>query len=305
MNRGGKHWRSIFGILLLEALGTPARLYEMLMAVCVELPHTGSLMIDDIEDRSAKRRSQACIHNRYGQDVAINAANALYFVPYLLVQNYPYLSEPQRHEIYQIMSNNYLRAHFGQGLDIYWSNRMSAKNLAVWNNSIRTKILQSYALKTASLVVGLAEIACVIASADAGTCRACAAMAKLFGVAFQITDDVLNFSDSGKPKGGSGEDLANGKMTYVIHRALERLTGDSRKRLQTILCSPTLRGETEVLGEGIELIRSSGALAQCRQEARDLLEEGWRILSGRVPASEPKTLLRALCAGLVGMSDGQ
>ena len=78
LGRGGKHWRPIFGLLLLEALGVRSRPFELLVSILSELTHTGALIIDDIEDRADARRGAESIHVRYGLDVAINAANTLY-----------------------------------------------------------------------------------------------------------------------------------------------------------------------------------------------------------------------------------
>jgi geranylgeranyl pyrophosphate synthase len=304
MARRGKHWRVISGILLLEALGVDSGPYEMLGAVVSELPHTGSLIIDDIQDRSQMRRGGPSIHQRYGLDVAINSGNALYFLPYLLVQTYPRLSAAQRYETCRIINQNFVRAHFGQGLDIYWSQNMSPKNLGAWShNSLKAKILQSYALKTASPMVGLAEAACVIAAADDAVRQACVAFAWRFGVAFQIIDDVLNFTDPRRTGDQRGEDLAIGKLTYVIFQAWQRLAGEPRKRLEAILCSGTAAVDAGARQEGIELIRASGALTACRREAGRMLARGWRQLSAQVPPSESKTLLRLLCSSLIDLPD--
>ena len=47
-----------------------------------EFVHNGSLMIDDVEDQSLKRRGEPCTYLKYGVDVAVNTGNFLYFCPY-------------------------------------------------------------------------------------------------------------------------------------------------------------------------------------------------------------------------------
>jgi len=305
MSRKGKHWRPIFGILMLEALGVPSEPYEMLVSVVTELPHTGALIIDDIEDNSRIRRGEECIHLRYGVDVAINSANIAYFLPYLLLQDHPHLTEEQRLEIYRILSRQSVRSHFGQGQDIYWSKYMTPGNLTNWmNNSLGPKILQAYAYKTAALVQGGAEAACVIAKSDIATRRACARFARTFGVAFQIVDDVLDFSNSPRRRRPRGKDLAEGKLTYVICRALERLSPSQGRRLQSIICSGALRKDPSAIREGIELVRRSGALGWCQKEAQSMIDDQWRCLSEKLPPSEPKMTLRTLCSALLSIDDG-
>jgi len=305
LDRRGKHWRPIFGLLLIEALGTPPEPYEALVAMTTEFLHNATLVIDDIQDNAETRRGGAAIHRRYGAAVAINAGNTAYFLPYLVLRDYPNLSDAQRLEIYRILSAQYVRGHFGQGQDLYWSQTLSRRTLdARLGDSTGGKILQGYAWKTGAMAEGTAEAACVIAGADAGTRRDCASFGRDLGVAFQIVDDVCDFDPRRIERGAGGRDLAEGKLTYAILRALERLPPRRRGRLAAILCDPGARRDLARRREGVELVRSSGALDRCRREARALFDAGWARVSRRLRPSEPKTLLRALCAAILEGDDG-
>lgn len=300
MERRGKRWRPLFGKLLLDALGTSSRPFEKLISVVAELPHTGSLIIDDIEDASRLRRGLPCIHLQYGLDVAINAANTVYFLPFLLLRRHRLLSDTQRLALYGILSEQYVRSHFGQGLDIYWSRQLTPNRLATWMaDSMGPKILQSYAWKTGGLVEGLAAASCVLAQADAATTRAVRRFARDFAVAFQVVDDVRGFNAASGLRKHPGEDLAGGKLTYVLLRALDRLPPAARRRLALILCSDDLRGHARSHAEGVGLVRQSGALQVCANEARAMFERGWATLSRRVPPSASRLLLRGLCSHLL------
>ena len=300
LGRGGRHWRPIFGLLMLEALGVRSRPFELLVSVLSELTHTGALIIDDIEDRAGARRGAESIHLRYGLDVAINAANTLYFLPYLLLRRYPGLSERQRTALYRILSEQFVRSHLGQSADIYWSRNLTAPRLRRWmNDSLRPKILQAYADKTGAIVAGLAESACVIAGAGSRERRACTAFARKFGVAFQIIDDILDFDGRAKLRGRVSEDLAGAKPTYVIVSALERLSARDRRALLEVLCQPGRASTGVSLAAGADLVRASGALEACRQEARAMVDEAWDRMALSLPPSEPRILLRALCTSLL------
>lgn len=301
MSRPGKCWRPLFGVFMLGALGISIDPYLQLLACTSEMLHNGALIIDDIEDRSLLRRGEDCIHHRYGLDVALNAGNTLYFLPYLLLENHPYLTASQRLALYQLFIRQATRCHFGQGLDIYWSSFMDASRLTHWlEDDPAPKILQMYAYKTATASEGMAEMACIIAESSPEVHRACAAFGRLFGVAFQLMDDIHNFSESPKWTKTCGEDIQNGKLTYVIVQALQRLRGKDRKRLHAILGSARLR--TKALPEAIRLIHASGALEACREEARTMFEEQWHALSLSIPTSEPKTMLRVMCSRLLEIS---
>ncbi|HEV8130971.1 MAG TPA: polyprenyl synthetase family protein [Acidobacteriota bacterium] len=301
--RRSKHWRPVLGVLMLEALGTPSAPYELLAILGAELIHTGALIIDDIEDSSQIRRGEECIHLRYGLSVAINAANTLYFLPLLHIMTHPHLSEKQRLRIAEILVTSYVRAHFGQALDIYWSRNMEAEKLTQWsNNNLGPKILQMYDDKTAALVEALAEIAAVIAGAEQSVSQACISFARAFGVSFQIVDDVLNFGESPEWTKTCGEDLMEGKLTYAIVRAIELLQNPDRKRLVDILCDPSLRKTGSGLREGIELVRHSGALDGCREEAERMFRTAWHRFSQKISPSDSKIMLHMLCLKTLHLS---
>lgn len=292
MARKKKYWRPVFGMLMLESLGVSMDRYRTLVSVVPELTHTGTLIIDDIEDNATTRRGDTCIHARYGLDVAINAANTLYVLPASLYASHPDLTDDQRLAFYRITHDGFVRGHFGQALDIYWTRNLSPKNLASWRaDHLPEKMLQMYEFKTASPAIVIAEACCILAGSDEGTRKACRDLARDFGVSFQILNDIRDFD--GKRNGRRcGEELASGKLTYVIIRALERLPEQERKRLESILCSDHLRSDPEHLAEGYGLIRKSGALGACRNEARAMVEEGWRSFSCCIPPSEHKLMLR-------------
>ncbi len=299
MSRKKKYWRPVFGMLLLESLGISVEQYRMLISVIPELTHTGTLIIDDIEDDATTRRGDACIHTRYGLDVAINAANTLYFLPAALYATHPHLTDRQRLEFYRITLDGYVRGHFGQALDIYWTKNLSQKNLASWQaDHLPEKMLQMYEFKTASPAVIIAEACCILAGSDDLTRTACRDLARSFGVSFQILNDIRDFDENENGR-RCGEDLASGKLTYVIVRAMELLPERDRNRLEKIICSKRLRKKTAHLAEGIALVRKSGALGSCKKEARTMVEKGWTGFSPGIPPSEHKLMLRLFSQTLI------
>jgi geranylgeranyl pyrophosphate synthase len=299
MSRKKKYWRPVFGMLLLESLGVSLDQYRMLISVVPELTHTGTLIIDDIEDGATLRRGDACIHERYGLDVAINAANTLYFLPAALYSTHPDLTDKQRLGFYKITLDAYVRGHFGQALDIYWTKNLTRENLATWRKDhLPEKILQMYEFKTASPAVVIAEACGILAKSDEKTKAACLTLARNFGVSFQILNDIRDFEEDRNGR-QCGEDLASGKLTYIIVRALERLPEKDQDRLAKIICSKRLRKNPVFLSEGIGLVRKSGALAACRKEARTLVEEAWCAFSPLIPPSEHKLMLRLFSRTLI------
>jgi geranylgeranyl pyrophosphate synthase/predicted secreted hydrolase len=300
VSRRGKRWRPLFGMLMLDALGCDPSPYEELMSVLAELLHTGALIIDDIQDRSLLRRGDECIHLRYGEEVAISAANTLYFLPSVLVSEHPLLTQAQRLAVHETTAEHLRSAHLGQALDIYWSRNMDPEHLGRWmGDSLEAKILQMYAQKTSAPLVALAKIASVFSNADRQSTQVCVDFARDLGVGYQVVDDIQNFSTSPEWRKTCGEDLAEGKMTMVLYHALRRLQGPERRRLEEILCTPDVRRSPEGLAEGVDLARRSGALEVCRNRAEQIVGGSWRAVSECLPPSESKILLRTLWGALL------
>jgi geranylgeranyl diphosphate synthase type I len=301
LSRGGKHWRPIFGLLLLDALGVDAQPHEMMFSAIPELVHNGSVIIDDIEDASLTRRGEATIHRRYSLPTAINAGNTLYFLPLLTIASNEALTPVQRDAIYQVITQMFVQAHFGQAQDLYWSQLDSEKMATVIeDDATGPVVLQAHAFKSAAAVRAIAEIACIIAGADDTTRNACCRLAESWGVAFQIVDDVNNFTTAPEWGKTRGEDVVQGKVSYATHKAVTLSEGQNRDRLMAILTTPELRQSEPGLAEAIELIEASGALDACKEEAIALVREDWPAFSCVLPSSRAKIMLRVFMEKLLG-----
>lgn len=93
LNRGGKRWRPSMGMLFAESFGRDLKDFEKnkdIYYVCAltELIHNGTLIMDDLQDQSLKRRGSECIHLKYGVDVATNTANFMYYAPLVKIDKY-------------------------------------------------------------------------------------------------------------------------------------------------------------------------------------------------------------------------
>jgi geranylgeranyl pyrophosphate synthase/predicted secreted hydrolase len=300
LNRGGKHWRPIFGFLLLDVLGVDAAPYETLFSVMPEFIHNGSVIVDDIEDRSETRRGEETLHLRYGLATALNAENMLYFLPILALAEQPELSASQRDEIYRLLVRTFVQAHLGQGQDLCWSRTDQSRPASFWlDERLGQQILEAHAFKTAALVRAVAEIACIIAGSPLRTRTICAEFAEALGLAFQIVDDINNFTK--RPEWGKvrGEDLAGGKASYVIYNAINLLPAPQRDELIDIVNEADLRGSAAGFRRGIELIEQSGAFDVCREEAEAMVEEHWPRFSEVVGQSQGKIMMRLLVTHLL------
>jgi geranylgeranyl pyrophosphate synthase/predicted secreted hydrolase len=301
MLRKGKRWRPIFGIWIQEALGKPAVNYEK--GVCLsELIHSGSLIIDDIQDNSQLRRGKPTLHLQYGTDVAINAGNTLYFLPSVELYHHKHLNVRQKLRIHEIMMNTFVQSHFGQTMDIYWSKELSEDNLKKWlNEDIESKILQMYDYKTASGPCGLTMIAAMLSETNKMREETAIEFSRAFSVAFQLLDDIRNFSSSPKWTKTSGEDITSGKLTYVIVKAIRALGHHDSQRLIEIICNTELRTDPDMHAEAVSFILKSGALDSVKNEAEEMMNKGWERFAKTIPPSEAKIMLNMLCKKLLDL----
>lgn len=89
LDRGGKRWRPTLGMIFAEAHGRDLlgaanqKANDDILFACglTEIVHNGTLMVDDLEDKSLMRRNEPCIHIKYGDDYAVNTGNFMYYVP--------------------------------------------------------------------------------------------------------------------------------------------------------------------------------------------------------------------------------
>ena len=119
LKRGGKRWRPLVMVLVSEAAGGSDQIYDL--TPLVELLHNGSLIVDDIEDKSEERRGGKAVHLIYGDDLSINAGNFMYFLPTWLIDKCT-LSDERKYKLYSAYSLAMRRLHCGQGMDIQWHN---------------------------------------------------------------------------------------------------------------------------------------------------------------------------------------
>jgi geranylgeranyl pyrophosphate synthase len=282
MERGRVRWRAIFFYLLLDMLGRDPEPLRDIALVLPELLHHTSLLIDPAQDGDG---------------------NAALSAPLRLVTEHPTLPAEHKRGVCEALQTAFSRIQAGQSLDLRWSRNLNPTQLDVWMaDSFGAKILQMYALRTASLIEGMADAAVLLAGSDENTRHAVLRFARSFGLAFQLLDDVENFTGAPVGDDSTGSDLRNGKLTYLIFRALKRLAPPERSVLRDILCQSDLRCDANALNRGIDLIVGSGACARVSAEARTYVAPAWEALSRIVPASSSKTELRFLWESLLASS---
>jgi len=280
LDRGGKRWRPFLLRVCCEVVGGELDgNCERLMSA-VELIHNGTLMVDDIEDSSDLRRGKGCVHKIFGEDVAINAGNGLYFLP--MVEALRGLGDDVRLRILDVYLEEMGKLHFGQGLDIFWHRGDVVPSV--------DEYLQMCAFKTGTLARMAARFGGILGGASDDVVRSLGEFAESVGVAFQVQDDILNVCSSDNLGKDFGDDINEGKKTLLVIRALEVLSEEEGRDLVGILSLHTKN--SVLIGEAVRLIEKSGAVEYCEGFARDLVLEAWEKLNGVLVDSDAKVKLK-------------
>ena len=294
LDRGGKRWRPALFFLICEALGkNPEDFADF--AIIPEIIHNGTLMIDDIEDASEFRRGKPCTYKIFGLDIAINAGNAMYYLPLLpLIKNRERISAEKLCRIYETYVQEMISLSFGQAMDITWH-----KGLANANEINERDYLQMCAYKTGTLARMAAKIAAVLADATPELVERLGRFAESVGVAFQVQDDVLDLTsvDFAKKKGGRGQDITEGKRTLVVIHTLKTAEPKDRERLIEILNMHTTN--QKLRDEAIAIMQKYGSIEYVKGFAGRMVEESWREVETLLPISEAKERLNAFARYLI------
>jgi geranylgeranyl pyrophosphate synthase len=290
LDRGGKAWRSYAALACCEVVKGDSRKFSQWLAM-PELLHVGSLIVDDVQDRSTVRRGGPCCHVIYGEPLAINAGTAAYFLTQgLLVPKE--LPDARKLRLYDLYFEAMRAGHAGQALDLDGPSEIVP--LAVESGDPRElekRILATHRLKTAAPAASLARMGAIAGGGSDEQIEAVGEFFEALGLAFQIVDDVLNLRGFKGNLKTRAEDLTKGTITLPFAKALGRLAPDRRRWLWEGLKART--SDERQLAEMVETIESCGALKACSDEARELVESAWRKADPLLEDSLTKVVLRS------------
>ncbi|HEV7625587.1 MAG TPA: polyprenyl synthetase family protein [Streptomyces sp.] len=234
------------------------------VATGFELIHAGSLIHDDIIDGDEERRGRAAAHSRFGVDRAIVAADALFFAVFQTLGECRLRGVPDRliADVTAIIAE--------AGLDITRGATMELDLSGVLHGDTET-YLEVVRLKTAALLRAACRTGAVLADGTAEQTDALSDFGEALGIAFQIHDDLLPYTQplaaAGKPR---TSDLRNGRP--VLPLLLAHLHGSDAERalLAGLLAEET---DEELRQERLhQLLEETGALKAAEHTANDHLD---------------------------------
>jgi octaprenyl-diphosphate synthase len=216
----GKKLRPMMTLLCARAFGPVGTPPPVAVAAAMEAVHVATLLHDDVIDKASLRRGQASVNARWGDDVAILMADFLYTNAFELAMKH--LDTDALRLITQVTR----RMCEGEMFQI--------ERRGKWLEP--EDYMQIISAKTACLFSGCAAMGALAAGLADDAIAAAAAFGMDFGLAFQITDDALDYTGDVEQLGKQpGADLQAGKQTLPLILALQCAPPEERRRLQALL----------------------------------------------------------------------
>jgi len=290
IDRGGKSWRSYAALVCCDVVGGDSRKYTQWLAM-PELIHAGSLIVDDVEDKSTVRRGGPTCHLKYGEAIAINAGTAAYFMGQkLLISNG--VSSARKLLLYDLYFEALRAGHAGQAIDIDGMGELMPEVVETGDSSmLELRILASQRLKTAVPAASLARMGALVGGGTREQVEAIGLFFEAGGLAFQIMDDVLNLRGFEGNLKVRGEDITSGKITFPIAKAMSRLSLKERQWLwETLQSQPE---DPDIISSVVKMLEECGAIDACVEQARNIVENAWKNVEPVLPDSISKVMLRA------------
>ncbi len=274
---GGKRIRPLMTLAATSIYGGDMKRAHGL-ATSVEFIHTATLLHDDVVDESVQRRGKDSANIVFGNQASVLVGDFLFSRAFQLMVDDGSL------DVLKILSD--ASAIIAQG---------EVMQLSTTNNVATTmgEYLEVIRAKTAALFAAACEVGPVVAGAEGSAATAMAEYGLNLGIAFQITDDALDYSGTqGKIGKTPGDDFREGKMTAPVIIALMKADEDERKFWQRTLGEKDQQDSD--FAQAQKILKTHDALSQSLALARDYGDKARLAL-----AEAPDHPLRALLDELI------
>lgn len=246
ISAGGKRMRPALLLLAARACGYAGTHHHELAAV-VEFIHTATLLHDDVVDESALRRGRDTANAVFGNATSVLVGDFLYSRAFQMMVDVGDM------RIMKILADATNTVAEGEVLQL-----MNCGNADIAID----EYLQVIRYKTAKLFEAAARLGALLGKADAAVEEALAAYGMHIGTAFQLIDDVLDYSGDETETGKHvGDDLAEGKPTLPLIHAMRHGTPEQAATVRAAIENTDRESFPAVLAA----VRSSGALAVAHQ----------------------------------------
>ncbi|WP_293761778.1 octaprenyl diphosphate synthase [uncultured Aquitalea sp.] len=271
ISAGGKRLRPALTLLAGRALGySGEHLYEL--AAMIEFIHTATLLHDDVVDESDMRRGRETANALFGNAASVLVGDFLY------TRAFQMMVTTRNMDILEVMAGATNIIAEGEVLQL----------LNIGNTDVtEEQYLQVIQYKTAKLFEAAARVGALIADGSPAQVQALADYGMYLGTAFQIIDDVLDYSGDADTIGKSlGDDLAEGKPTLPLIYTMRQ--GDAAA--STAVREALEHASRDRFHDVLAAVQSCGALDYARNEAVKAAEKAVAAIA-HLPETEVKQAL--------------
>lgn len=219
LDRGGKRFRPLLCYLSCKLIYNDTKALIQL-ASAIELLHNMTLIHDDIEDNSDRRRGKACIHHIYGIPAAINTGDFMAIKVFEMVLTHIIPKEIKLTVLSKFIDRINQMLH-GQAIEI------ENRNTMYDSIELTVEIMKG---KTSALLMLACEIGIILGRGSEQHLLLIQRYAGYLGLAFQITDDVLNVIGDKKYGKEIGGDLREAKKTIIVSHFMS--VADKRDKIK-------------------------------------------------------------------------
>jgi octaprenyl-diphosphate synthase len=279
ISSGGKRLRPALLLLICNALGYQGPQRFNLAAV-VEFIHTATLLHDDVVDESTLRRGRATANERFGNPASVLVGDFLYSRAFQM------MLDAHDMRVMEILADATNVIAEGEVLQL-----MNMHDPAL-DEAAYLQVIRS---KTAKLFEASARLGAVLAGASPQVEQTCAEYGQALGTAFQVIDDVLDYTGTAQELGKNlGDDLREGKVTLPLIAAMRRGTAEQSALIRRAIETSGL----DELDHIIAIVRETGALDVAHEAAA---AEAQRAMSAaqQLPMNAHAQALVQLAASLL------
>ena len=247
---GGKRLRPMLVLLAARAMGYRGDDHHQLAAI-IEFIHTATLLHDDVVDESDLRRGRKTANALWGNAPSVLVGDFLYS------RSFQLMVELDHVDIMRVLADTTNAIAEGEVLQLLHVRNPDTDEAAY---------LQVIERKTAVLFAAATRLGASLAGVDAKTQQALHEFGMQLGFAFQIADDVLDYTADSEALGKNlGDDLAEGKATLPLIHALAHTDADTRERMREAVRS----GDVDAMPMILQAIRATGGLDYSAAKARE------------------------------------
>jgi len=247
---GGKRLRPALVFLAAGATGYRGDAHVELAAV-VEFIHTATLLHDDVVDESELRRGQKTANAEFGNAASVLVGDFLYSRAFQMMVAVGSM------RIMEVLADATNTIAEGEVLQL-----LNAHNFAV----SEAAYLEIIRRKTAKLFEAAAQLGAILAESSADIEHGLARYGMHLGTAFQLIDDVLDYTGDAAHTGKNlGDDLKDGKPTLPLIHVMQRGSAEQ----VALVRSAIERGGREAFKAVLDVIHETGALEYARSKARE------------------------------------